>query len=204
MPNARSKSRSTTKPTRQARLPKKSDLVVAIDFGTTYTGVAFAYDLPHAPHLERHLTPEQLRDKVTALKSWPGVAGSYSDKVPSILAYDSNGQVTAWGGNVNSSHLTSVAHFKLGLEKGVRGYYSINTDPTLKAPSKRSWQTRVGNTPISLIKMRFITPRTSSERFTNTSSPKHSPKISDKLSSRTFQFDMFLPSLLSGLIWPKI
>jgi molecular chaperone DnaK (HSP70) len=137
MPNPRSKSRSTTKPTRQARLPKKSDLVVAIDFGTTYTGVAFAYDLPHAPHLERRLTPEQLRDKVTVLKSWPGVAGSYSDKVPSILAYDSNGQVTAWGGNVNSSHLMSVAHFKLGLEKGVGGYYSINTDPDTQSPLEK-------------------------------------------------------------------
>lgn len=138
VPKARSKRATAVKPAGQARLPKKSDLVVAIDFGTTYTGVAFGYDLPNAGS---YLTPEQLRDKVTVLKSWPGVAGSYSDKVPSILAYDStNGEVVAWGGTVNSAHRISVTLFKLGLEEGVGDYYSTGKNADTQSPIEQALQ----------------------------------------------------------------
>jgi len=102
----------------------KSGLLVGIDFGTTYTGVSYAYVSEHA---RDSLTPEQLREKVVVLKNWPGVAGTYTEKVPSILAYDSNGQVIAWGGKVKSSHSIRVSHFKLGLQDGADEHYAFAT-----------------------------------------------------------------------------
>jgi molecular chaperone DnaK (HSP70) len=49
-------------------------LIVGVDFGTTYSGVAAAYSA----------TP----DDVDIIKTWPGGNGITSDKVPTELAYD--------------------------------------------------------------------------------------------------------------------
>ena len=49
-------------------------LVVGVDFGTTYSGVAAAYSA----------TP----DDVDIIKTWPGGNGITSDKVPTEIAYD--------------------------------------------------------------------------------------------------------------------
>ena len=55
-------------------------LIVGVDFGTTYSGVAAAYSA----------TP----DDVDIIKTWPGGNGITSDKVPTEIAYDLN-DVTA-------------------------------------------------------------------------------------------------------------
>jgi molecular chaperone DnaK (HSP70) len=107
----------------------KTELVVAIDFGTTYTGVAWAYSDRTNILVDTGFSPDQLRDKITVLKSWPGIAGSYTDKVPSTLAYNSSGQVVAWGGRVKSSHLITVSHFKLGLQEGINEHYLFGEKP---------------------------------------------------------------------------
>jgi molecular chaperone DnaK (HSP70) len=71
------------------------------------------------------LTPEQIRDKVTVVKSWPNVQSSYAEKVPSILAYD-NGHLIAWGSRVKPTQSAQVSHFKLGLQDGANEHYDIS------------------------------------------------------------------------------
>ncbi|KZF20017.1 actin-like ATPase domain-containing protein [Xylona heveae TC161] len=62
-------------------------IVVGVDFGTTYSGVAFVYSA--AP------------DIIDVIKSWPGGNGITSDKVPSEIAYLSSKtslqQKVQWG-----------------------------------------------------------------------------------------------------------
>jgi len=144
-------SNSPLKPRSTFGSPRKSDLVVAIDFGTTYTGVAFAYAHRTTILGETGLSPDQLRDKVTVLKSWPGVAGSYTEKVPSTLAYNSSGQVIAWGGKVSSSHPITVSHFKLGLQEGMSEHYAFGKRPEAqrnsieKMLSRGAWENTMLN-----------------------------------------------------------
>lgn len=61
--------------TPEEELPEQEDrLVVGIDFGTTYSGVAAVYSA----------TP----DDVDIIKTWPGGNGITSDKVPTEIAYE--------------------------------------------------------------------------------------------------------------------
>ncbi|KAK3713701.1 hypothetical protein LTR37_008395 [Vermiconidia calcicola] len=54
--------------------PQQDRLIVGVDFGTTYSGVAAAYSA----------TP----DDVDIIKTWPGGNGITSDKVPTEMAYE--------------------------------------------------------------------------------------------------------------------
>jgi molecular chaperone DnaK (HSP70) len=97
---------------RKIRLGDENEtrLVIAIDFGTTYSGVAYA----HSSLDLSNLTPEQIRDKIVAVRKWPYANQFYSEKTPTLLAYE-DGRPTAWGGKVKPSHSTQISHFKLGL-----------------------------------------------------------------------------------------
>ena len=55
-------------------IPPQDKLIVGVDFGTTYSGVAAAYSA----------TP----DDVDIIKTWPGGNGITSDKVPTEISYD--------------------------------------------------------------------------------------------------------------------
>ncbi|PNS21661.1 Heat shock protein 12B [Sphaceloma murrayae] len=61
-------------------------IVVAYDFGTTYSGVAIVYgsDVKNPENIE-------------ILKSWPGSNGITSDKVPTVLDYNTEDQEPLWG-----------------------------------------------------------------------------------------------------------
>jgi molecular chaperone DnaK (HSP70) len=110
----------------------KSDLVIAIDFGTTYTGVAYAY----AARNQGFTNPEQIRDKITVVKSWRGVGALYSEKTPTILAYDfDNDKPIAWGGQVKPSHPIVASQFKLGLQEDAHKHYR----PPLSKPGAKSY-----------------------------------------------------------------
>jgi molecular chaperone DnaK (HSP70) len=100
----------------------KSKLVVAIDFGTTFTGVAYAHSTTNLLTAGSTLTPEQIRDKITVVRNWPNVQSTYAEKVPSIVAYE-NSRLIAWGARVKPTHSTQVSHFKLGLQDGARDHY---------------------------------------------------------------------------------
>ena len=100
---------------RDIRLKEESTkLIIAIDFGTTYSGVAYAHSSTAQPKAN-DLSPEHFRDKIVSVKKWPNVAQLFSEKTPTILAYQ-NGELIAWGGKVRNSHSTQISNFKLGLQ----------------------------------------------------------------------------------------
>lgn len=103
----------------------KSKLVVAIDFGTTFTGVAYAHSVNASLSTASALNPEQIRDKITVVKSWPNVQKSYAEKVPTVLAYE-NDRPVDWGARVKPTHSTQVSYFKLGLQDGIGEYYGAS------------------------------------------------------------------------------
>lgn len=125
---------------RFASAKPKQELAIAIDFGTTYTGVAYAYAPKGADLRDIGLSPDQLRQKITVVQSWPGVVGSgYSDKVPTTLAYSSDEQVTAWGGLVTPSHQITVSNFKLALEESLAAHYATGMTSDGPSTRERNW-----------------------------------------------------------------
>ncbi|TVY90525.1 Heat shock 70 kDa protein 12B, partial [Lachnellula willkommii] len=59
-------------------------LVVALDFGTTYSGIAYAFANGSKP-------------TVISIEDWPGLEGYQQPKVPTLISYAANGTFT-WGG----------------------------------------------------------------------------------------------------------
>lgn len=95
-----------------------SNIVVAIDFGTTYTGVAFAQS--------ENLKSEDvmtLVNNVGVITNWPGQVGSYTEKTPTVIAYNKNPPV--WGGSVHPYNKPQVSYFKLGLQPPPPNYYRL-------------------------------------------------------------------------------
>lgn len=105
------------------------ELIVAIDFGTTYTGVAYSNsgaDIFKSTPTRRGVGV--LRDKIITIRDWPNPDLMYPEKAPTILAYES-GELIAWGGSVKPTHPIQVALFKLGLqEAGADDFESGNPD----------------------------------------------------------------------------
>ncbi|SMR42561.1 unnamed protein product [Zymoseptoria tritici ST99CH_1A5] len=89
---------------------KQDRLVVGVDFGTTFSGVAAAYSA----------TP----DEIDIVKSWPGGNGITSDKVPTEIAYensttdglDTNEADIKWGFQFKP-HETRLRCIKLFLDR---------------------------------------------------------------------------------------
>lgn len=104
-----------------------SELVVGIDFGTTFTGVAYAHSLTGASENAGNRRRTQVEvnaivDRVVVIKSWPMTNLQNYEKTPTMLAYD-NGGVSAWGGRVRQGNPAKIEHFKLGLQEGAGGHY---------------------------------------------------------------------------------
>ncbi|KAI5843800.1 hypothetical protein DFP73DRAFT_550321 [Morchella snyderi] len=74
-------------------------LKVGIDFGTTFSGVAWNFT--------------GAQEDVIIIREWPGPA-RLSDKVPSEISYDSSGKVSKWGFEIKSGE--RLAWIKLLLE----------------------------------------------------------------------------------------
>ena len=105
-----------------------SAIVIGIDFGTTYTGVAYAFTDSLSRNdirinSETRTEFETIVEKITVLKRWPNASQQFAEKTPTLLAYDS-GRVVAWGGQVSPTHRTRIAGFKLGLHSGARYHYT--------------------------------------------------------------------------------
>jgi molecular chaperone DnaK (HSP70) len=106
------------------------ELVIGIDFGTTYTGVAYAISSNTTEPLTLART-RSLLNRMVLVTQWPTADGLNTDKTPSVLAYDkATGAMVAWGGIVMNRHEMNrrktwqVTHFKLGLEVNVRRHYT--------------------------------------------------------------------------------
>jgi len=98
-----------------------SELVIGIDFGTTFTGVAFAYSLRIAS-VASFADIKMASQQITIVRSWPSQTPHFSSKIPTLLSYASN--PPAWGGAVDDEDPFRVAHFKLGLQESVARHYA--------------------------------------------------------------------------------
>ncbi|CAK7270286.1 hypothetical protein SEPCBS119000_004011 [Sporothrix epigloea] len=81
----------------------KAQLIVGIDFGTTFSGVAFAFATNNGA-------------KEDIITEWPG-AGSYTkQKIPTVLYYDQYQKVVGWGPDVADA-LAPTGYPKAGVQK---------------------------------------------------------------------------------------
>ena len=94
-----------------------SELVIAIDFGTTFSGVAFAHT-GVVSVADRNVT--RVAESVEVVKNWPHPNHQYAEKTPTIIAYTNP---PTWGGSVKPQHKPQVAKFKLGLEAKVAEHF---------------------------------------------------------------------------------
>jgi molecular chaperone DnaK (HSP70) len=97
----------------------QADLVIGIDFGTTFTGVAYAHTKKAGNLFSRDKTPKNLADKVVVIKNWPGPG--QLDKIPTALAYHTN--PPTWGQKVRPEDDPQVRYFKLLLQENVGEKY---------------------------------------------------------------------------------
>lgn len=93
-----------------------SQLVIAIDFGTTFTGVAY---LHHGP--EHGVDPHQNAQRIRVVRTWPNTAGRFTEKTPSKISYHTD--PPAWGRQVRPADQPQASFFKLGLEVRTQHHY---------------------------------------------------------------------------------
>ncbi|KAL2276398.1 hypothetical protein FJTKL_00935 [Diaporthe vaccinii] len=68
---------------------KENGLVISLDFGTTFSGVAYAFNIPGK------------KADVVAIQEWPGLDGYRQPKVPTLILYDKDDPSKfKWGGQV--------------------------------------------------------------------------------------------------------
>ncbi|OBT49833.1 hypothetical protein VE04_09486, partial [Pseudogymnoascus sp. 24MN13] len=83
----------------------KSQLIVGIDFGTTFSGVAFAF-----------ISNDNAEAKEDIITEWPG-AGIYTkQKIPTVLYYDQYQKVVGWGPDIADA-LAPTGYPKPGVQK---------------------------------------------------------------------------------------
>jgi len=91
-----------------------SKFIIAIDFGTTYTGVAWA-NFKGSTNLEDGSSSTRtLTEQIWVYKNWPAVSNAYTEKTPSLISYLTN--PPTWGGRVRRQQKPQVSRFKLGLD----------------------------------------------------------------------------------------
>jgi molecular chaperone DnaK (HSP70) len=78
-------------------------LVIALDFGTTFSGIAFCF-------------PNQRDAKAVAIVDWPGAEGESAPKIPTLINYDpKDSRKFAWGASVNRM-MDNIVGVKLLLD----------------------------------------------------------------------------------------
>jgi molecular chaperone DnaK (HSP70) len=97
-----------------------SNLVIAIDFGTTFTGVAYSHSAAATATTDR-LSGNGVAEKVAVIRTWPDHNQQYAEKTPTIISYSTN--PPTWGGGVKPRHDQKFSKFKLGLEPAVNRIY---------------------------------------------------------------------------------
>jgi molecular chaperone DnaK (HSP70) len=125
---------SNTSTLQQASLNQTSQLVIGIDFGTTYTAVAFAHSKASLKgarvNLDTQAQLDAVLEKIIVIKNWPNASQQYAEKTPSIIAYE-GGKPTRWGGQIMRTDKTKVSCFKLGLQEGARQHYQSTDNAPL-------------------------------------------------------------------------
>jgi serine/threonine protein kinase len=98
-----------------------STLVIGIDFGTTFTGVAY-----YNSRASDSKDLKKIVENINIVKTWPSLTGANTEKIPTVIAYE-GGKPAAWGGTVRFNHKTQVQYFKLGLHERAGAHYSTVT-----------------------------------------------------------------------------
>jgi molecular chaperone DnaK (HSP70) len=101
-----------------------SNFVIAIDFGTTFSGVAYARQNLEAISAQ---DINQIAKEVLVVKDWPEAHNQ--DKIPTLLCYKTN--PPTWGHKARRAGEPRVAHFKLGLQKSNDGEKHRSNSPPL-------------------------------------------------------------------------
>lgn len=81
----------------------KAQLIVGIDFGTTFSGVAFAF-----------ATNSESKEDI--IVEWPGAGTQTKQKIPTVLYYDQHQQVVGWGPDIADA-LAPTGYPKPGVQK---------------------------------------------------------------------------------------
>ncbi|KAL1304508.1 hypothetical protein AAFC00_003497 [Neodothiora populina] len=81
----------------------KAQLIVGIDFGTTFSGVAFAF-----------ATNNEAKEDI--IVEWPGAGTQTKQKIPTVLYYDQHQQVVGWGPDIADA-LAPTGYPKPGVQK---------------------------------------------------------------------------------------
>jgi molecular chaperone DnaK (HSP70) len=109
----------------------EADIVIGIDFGTTFSGIAYALtaNLPKKPE-----DKSKLVNHVNIIRGWPG--NVMADKVPSLLYYKTSDSSPSWGFTAQKNADKNkdgirIAHFKLGLQRDLSVYAPIPSDSPL-------------------------------------------------------------------------
>ncbi|KAK1835325.1 hypothetical protein QBC39DRAFT_274984 [Podospora conica] len=71
-------------------------LVIALDFGTTFSGIAYSFK-------------DQKDPKVVAITNWPGAEGQAVPKIPTVISYSDYGRSFKWGASVNQTQDDAVS-----------------------------------------------------------------------------------------------
>jgi hypothetical protein len=101
-----------------------SELIIGIDFGTTYTGVAHAHSAG-ATQPSSTAEMQKVADKVFVIKTWPSRTNYYAEKTPSVLSYHK--QPPSWGGMVKPTDDPQISYFKLGLQEDIIAHYQTQS-----------------------------------------------------------------------------
>ena len=107
-----------------SRQETKPDIIIAIDFGTTFTGIAY---IPTALFGDSTWKIHEIAERISVLKRWPNARGAFAEKIPTALAYDATGRLRGWGSTITKGHKIKVEDFKLGLQQGA-GFHYLTDD----------------------------------------------------------------------------
>jgi molecular chaperone DnaK (HSP70) len=106
-----------------------SHLIIAIDFGTTFTGVAYYLaPPPPPPGAGSPLDAQQIVENITIVTNWPSAGperSGFKEKTPTVIAY--NSEPPRWGRQVRPRDDQQEAYFKLYLEPTAPGHYERGT-----------------------------------------------------------------------------
>ena len=100
----------------------KSRLIVGIDFGTTFSGVGFAFtkrgEVREDIITEWSGAGTQTRQKVINMGRWRLVFADGAVQIPTILYYDENQRVIGWGADISEA-LAPTGFPKPGVQKAL-------------------------------------------------------------------------------------
>lgn len=114
----------------QGSLQSQSQLIIGVDFGTTFSGVAYSHSGATSPVADTD--PRRIAHNISVIRTWPNPILQYIEKIPTLLAYHTD--PPAWGGGVRPKHEPQVAKFKLGLEPSVPQHYGFPKLQHKRAP----------------------------------------------------------------------